>query len=436
MEMLKRSKMVPITVKGCASWACYPSAGDKAATAALEQLPRIEHLTLTARGFPKVKELLSSLSGAAPLLHTFHITLEDYSLDMPALPENIFSGPGGAPQLRCLSLTGCNANWKSEFLRSLTHLTVARLSTGCRLSVDELITNLGNMPQLENIHLCSVMAPPEHNSSSSPSTHLPVIARIHLEEKLMGCLAFFTTLTYPNTTIVSIKCCREDYHTDNIAPGSVRALISTISAKNIVPITSLCVENLCRGMFQGQDSQGIRRIFIEFQDISFQSSSISWDSLTLHHLKSLRVAGIYIPWSVWLGLFGKLKTLKTIFITDHANEFLDVLSRGDPAMVHATPASSPVKLKFTALKSLSLSGMDERELPWVEKLALCLRERRKRGLNLRRLCIEGFGDGADVVCQLGSPIKHVKWREIDDSEEETSDEEDEEEDLSDSDYSY
>ena len=229
--------------------------------------------------------------GAAPLLHTFQIHSSG-----SILPENLFSGPGGAPQLRCLSLNGCNVHWTSKFLRFLTHLTVARLSAEYRLSVNELITNLGNMPQLESIHLSSAMASPgpsEPNSSSSPYTHLPAIARIHLTENLMNCLAFFTKFTYPNTTIVSINCLPSAYQPGNVT--LVRDLITTINAKNVVPITSLYVDPLA---FRGQDSQGIRRVFVDFYGVSFPPSSISWDSLALHHLKSLRVIKINILRSV------------------------------------------------------------------------------------------------------------------------------------------
>jgi len=121
MEMLERSKMAPITVEDRAAWgSCAASAGNNAVVAVLKQLARIEHLTLQVQEWPKLTELFSSLSGAAPLLHTFQITSDD-SLGM--LPETIFSGPGGAPQLRCLSLDGCSVHWKSDFLCSLTHLT-------------------------------------------------------------------------------------------------------------------------------------------------------------------------------------------------------------------------------------------------------------------------------------------------------------------------
>ena len=166
MEMLKRSKMAPLTVEGRAGWGPIASAQDKVVTAALEQLSRIEHLTLTLHGLPKLKDIFSCLSGAAPLLHTFQVTSDD---PQTILPENIFSGPGGAPQLHCLSLDRCTVNWKSELLRSLTHLTVARVST------DELITNLDNLPQLESIHLSLVMVPlgPSDASSSLP-IHLPL----------------------------------------------------------------------------------------------------------------------------------------------------------------------------------------------------------------------------------------------------------------------
>jgi len=145
--------MVPITVEGLGIWGSYASAGNNVVMAALEQLPRIESLTLTLRGWPELKEVSSILSGAAPLLHTFRISLDP---SQAMLLENIFSGLGGTPPLRCLSLTGCNVNLKSKFLHSLTHLTVDRLPTGCRLSVDELITILGNMPQLGSINLASV----------------------------------------------------------------------------------------------------------------------------------------------------------------------------------------------------------------------------------------------------------------------------------------
>ena len=420
MEMLKRSKMVPITVD------CRPIFGSNAAsviTAALEQLSRIEDLTLALSKLPKHNEIFSSLSRAAPLLHSFQIYTED---SQAMLPENIFSGPGGAPQLRKLSLDGCDFHWKSELLHSLTHLTVASVSTECRLSVDELVTTLGHIPQLESIHLSSVMVPPRHsepNASSSPSTFSPLIARIHLADNLMSCLAFFTKFIYPNTAIVSIECSRSDYHSDIVTP--VRDLITVVNAKNIVPITSLHVENLNRTTFRGQDSQGIRRIVIDFQDIPLETSSISWDSLTLHHLKSLQVHGIYIPRSVWLSVFGKLKTLKIIFITGHVNEFLGLSSRGisrDPAMGDATSTDSPGKLKFGALKSLSLgyhSDLPYNASFWVDSLVSCFRERRRRGSVLRKLSIDGYGDGAGAVCQLGSVVKHVRWSEV----EETTDSE-------------
>jgi len=415
--MLKRSKMAPMTVEGRAGWGPSASAEDKAVIAALEQLPRIEHLTLSfPRGWPKLKEISSILSGAAPLLHTFQIHSDD---SQTMIPETIFSGPGGAPQLRRLSLAGCSVSWESEFLRSLTHLTVVQVPTARRLSVNDLITNLGHMPQLESIHLSSVLAPLEHselNASSCPSTLLPSITRLHLEESLMSCLAFFTNFTYPNTAIVSIQCSGSAYHTDNVMP-SVRDLITTINAKNIVPITSLYVNNLYNGTFRAQDSQEINRVFVEFRSVLLQPSSISWDSLSLHHLKSLHVVGIMIQRSVWLGVFGKLKKLETIVIRYHANELLGALSRGISrglAGADATVTSTPRKLKFSALKSLSLRGMDEHcgERPWVETLPLCFRERRRRGLTLRRLCIEGHGGGADVVCQVRPLIKHVKWTEV------------------------
>ena len=76
-----------------------------------------------------------------------------------------------------------------------------------------------------------------------------------------------------------------------------------------------------------------------------------------------------------------------------------------------TVTSSPGKLKFEALKSLLLSstlGEHYGDRPSVENLALHFRERRRWGLTLRRLCMEGYGDGADVVCRLGAFIKHVK----------------------------
>ena len=168
--------------------------------------------------------------------------------------------------------------------------------------MNELITNLGNMPQLESIHLSSVMAPLGHSELNvyfSPSALLPFIASIHLEDDPMSCLAFFTRFTYPNTAIVSVKCSRSDYRSDSVTP--VRDLITVINAKNIVPITSLYVESAYPRTFRGQDSQGIGRVVVEFQGVSFQPSSISWDSLALHHLKPLRVIGIKILSSVWLG---------------------------------------------------------------------------------------------------------------------------------------
>ena len=72
MEMLERSKMAPVSVESHTGRGST-SAEHNAVTAALEQLARIQHLTLSVRGWPRFKEILSSLSGAAPPLHTFQI---------------------------------------------------------------------------------------------------------------------------------------------------------------------------------------------------------------------------------------------------------------------------------------------------------------------------------------------------------------------------
>ena len=125
------------------------------------------------------------------------------------LPENIFSGPGVAPQLRRLPLDRCSVSWESEFLRSLTHPTVSlKVLTEYTLSVDELVTNLGHILQLESIHLSlaiALLGRSELNASPSLSTLLPGIARIHLEEYSAGCLAFLTKFTYPIVAIVGVK---------------------------------------------------------------------------------------------------------------------------------------------------------------------------------------------------------------------------------------
>ena len=148
----------------------------------------------------------------------------------------------------------------------------------------------------------------------------------------MSCLAFFTKFTHPTTAIVSVKCSCLTYDTYNMT----LLVRDSINIKNVVPIPSLCVENLDRTMFRGRDSQGIRQVFVEFQNIQFQPSS--WDSLDI-----LR--------PVWLGVFGKLKKLKTIRIINHANEFLDALSNEisrDPAVAHTTVTSTSRKPNVSA----------------------------------------------------------------------------------------
>lgn len=93
------------------------------------------------------------------------------------------------------------------------------------------------------------------------------------------------------------------------------------------------------------------------------------------------------------------------------------------AMAHATRTSSQGKLKFSALKSLSLNiTLCEHygDRLWAGTLASCFRERRRRGLTLRGLCIEGYGTGAYMVCRLSSFIMSIKWTEV--HEEKTDDE--------------
>ncbi|KAE9396346.1 hypothetical protein BT96DRAFT_977537 [Gymnopus androsaceus JB14] len=216
-EMIKRSKMAPLTIQVIPEYPLTPRVVD-AVSVGLKQLPRINKIHLLASG-DNMYKLLSGVHDPAPFLRTLildsiHTRVESYVLR----PD--FLG-GDAPQLTHVDLSSCHLSWDSCFLRNLIYLRMHYPGPPVP-TLGQFIIALTGMPQLQVLDLDCALPDSTYTRTDEKSyVDLPCLRKLYIAGTLSECAIFITHVYIPPSATVHIKAICEQPEKDSVTPGLI-----------------------------------------------------------------------------------------------------------------------------------------------------------------------------------------------------------------------
>ncbi|RDB16622.1 hypothetical protein Hypma_002869 [Hypsizygus marmoreus] len=468
-EMLVRSHMAPLTITAIVDEArqhhpYYTSTyhGDRHQAVirstiidTLTHLPRIRVLSLTQSTTPdQLSEILQHLNKAAPMLNSLTISNTRLNLYIK-LPKDAF--PEGVPRLRHLELQRCSLSWDSAaLLCDLTCLRLDNFPPEAQGSICEIVAVLLGLPNLISLELVSIIKPASSEAEIvAPACPAPLLhlTRLNMEADIFSCASLLSNLKYSKLTEVNIAwryqiLPENDFASTFPAIHELRdGLVKALKA----PVRCLQVCGYS-GTIQLWDSPGsclspplgkpqisvtmlmrtvdsVRQAFIEFLS-----------ELPLQHLQTLHAIPLAVDTKDWVKFFGSIRSLRNINVSPHDPlrypvEFVEALSVG--IVPKGSSGRNPGKLRFKALQCLVMDDWylddlaGERLEAVAKMLAGCLLQRRKRGVALRKLYIQGCNHvDSNAVDMLSKVVRKVNW----DGSEGFTDEEEDDEDIEPEDY--
>ncbi|KAJ3721143.1 hypothetical protein C8R42DRAFT_669943 [Lentinula raphanica] len=211
-EMIKRSKMAPLTIEVNSNIWLTPRVLD-AVSEGLKHLPRIHEIRLSASRDNMVK-LLGDVNRAAPFLRTLTLDVgrNDYHyhpLTEPCmLPDDFLAGD--ASRLSHVELTRCHLSWDSTLFQNVNISFLKVHSPGAPApTLDQFIGALIGMPQLEVLDLENTLpASSVTGSIEKPGVSLPRLRRLRTVGTIDECAIFLQHVVVPPNTIVHLvaKC--------------------------------------------------------------------------------------------------------------------------------------------------------------------------------------------------------------------------------------
>ncbi|KAJ7043642.1 hypothetical protein C8F04DRAFT_1072825 [Mycena alexandri] len=472
-EMLKRSKMAPLSIRVDLTYLMPRML--EAVHSTLGQISRIGELDLTT-GPGSIQQILN-LSDPAPYLHSLSLSSPVYNREQLTLPATFLNGE--APRLRKVELTRFGIAWDSPLMSNLVHLKIHDPDATARpSSIDELVKALGRMPLLETLELDNVLptiaegttiSVPSARASLSHLKHMVVVSRLSVLEVANT----LNHLSYPPTTSTRISCRASTSNRAGFA-ALTPALSNLQSA--VKPFRSLRVDFTFSGItiqawssfFLPSDQTPRPRPFfelelkwLEFKRPESQPLLASMcKSLPLQRLRSLSITTApVIDVSTWLSSFADLPALQAVRLFGDANQlittlredvFLDDVKQVPQALAVEPPGhgrraslrnprqeTASGGLFFPALRHLTLEGTDFSE-PALDTFEETLMERCERKQDLWSLTLADCSMlESDDVLRLEEIVPEVIWDEIEQGYTEEEDEDslaDFSEDMSDSEY--
>ncbi|KAF7356579.1 F-box domain-containing protein [Mycena venus] len=446
-EMLKRSKMAPLTVKADLTYMTPRMVNT--VHSSLTQISRIGELEVKT-GSRSVPEILN-LTDTAPYLHSLSLASPGFAQEEHfTLPNNFLNAE--APRLRRLELTRFFLPWDSPLLSNLFHLKIQNPGPTARPSMKELLGVLERMPQLETLELDNALPvlAPEVSTLSMPSSRIPlshlkrfVIANVSALE----CADTLNRLSFNGNSGPTMKVsCLADNST--IADFSI--LISSLSNVQSVATTrqlrSLFVNIGFGGMTirawscfvqSGDPPRG--RPFLEFdfkwlrflRDDSEELMAYTCRSLPMRGLRGLSLStDIHeVETKTWINTFASLPTLLSIHLRGQSTQLIAALGEEviidgvrqippPPAMKllgrraslrRPRAASVSGGLFFPALRNLILEDTDFAG-PALDTLETALMERCERKQELWTLTLQDCNRlRYEDVERLKDIVSDVTW---------------------------
>jgi hypothetical protein len=166
---------------------------------------RIKHLSF--QGFVDMSvwnTLQKALPKSAPQLEHLCIKFSRSQIETSSpivLSEEVFRE---TRKLRHLELSRCNINWNSHpsLLRSLTHLTLRRLSLDSKPTGKQFMDALKGMPDLQS--LCLVDSLPVEQKWDVEQIHLTSLRTLSISSIHTEVETFFRCVTFPPTAMVHV----------------------------------------------------------------------------------------------------------------------------------------------------------------------------------------------------------------------------------------
>ncbi|THU87968.1 hypothetical protein K435DRAFT_324107 [Dendrothele bispora CBS 962.96] len=198
-EMLKRSRMAPITIR-VTDESPLGIRTMNAVNTALEHLSRVEELTLSTLQI-SIQKVLPAMNRSAPRLHTLCLSASDPAhWASPAVVLQKDFMKGDTPSLTHLELKDFHLPWNSPLLTNLTCLKLFQSDSSSSPTLEEFVETLSRMPGLETLELKNVL--PTETVSSSQEVILSHLRNIRLEGKVEACAGALNHITFPSTTTI------------------------------------------------------------------------------------------------------------------------------------------------------------------------------------------------------------------------------------------
>ncbi|KAK0467085.1 uncharacterized protein EV420DRAFT_664776 [Desarmillaria tabescens] len=392
-EMLKRSKMAPLTIVADLTYMSPKilSVFDDA----MKQVDRAAELNLT--GDKTMEKYLTDLTKRAPFLRKLCIS-QFYAgyrevEEKIVLPDNFLDGQ--APRLRHLNLNRCQVHWDSTLMQNLTYLRIVEPGD-FRPTISQLVDVLKQMPWLETLDLdhalpivseCTKTLPrPSHVIS------LPHLSLIRLTSNVLETANVLNHIDFPSTATMRLilhgtKGTGTDFSSlvPTLSKSRTFAGGSSDKALKSAPFKTLSLTS----PFQTD----IR--FSAFTTVNPSTSRVDYaiPALELHlswrldssgtkeqvaqticralPLAQLRVLRVFDPdcdfkHMTWVDLFGSLPKLQKIEFSGATKTFAEALGEiKPPAPVDADQGynlrrkkQTPDSVYFPRLRSLILTGTD------------------------------------------------------------------------------
>jgi hypothetical protein len=434
-EMLRRSKMAPLTIKVDDSIEVddrhfTPKMLDSVRLA-LQHISRIRDLHIVTSRI----DMSNLFDHHAPLLQSLHIHLNyssffGYSFAPPQIPI-----VGGGYHLRRLELINCDISWESPLLCDLVHLKLHDIFFRNPPTITQLLDALDKMPLLETLDLDGYLpiVSDEDNFDTKRVVHLSHLTILRLSSDVIECVYLLNHISYPASTSLGLDC-MVDVINDEL-PALCGAISSVWNGRD----GSGFLRCLCIGSWSdstrlhGWTAIGEKNEIQPCEPAQL-NVNIRWhmeeeimvdicNALTLTNLRMLDVyVLIPVPESTWLSAFGNLTSLRTVHVSGPAMiGLVSALSTGlreNPSEEH--PSSDDTGEVFLPnLHDLGLKakfGYDTtifNNMELFEDLRDCLMNRYHWNAEVRKLHLECTREYYDQVELLREIVVDVDWVELD-----------------------
>lgn len=269
--MMERAKAAPLTLKQRMRMDTQRAADLGEPQFISSRMSQMEELELYGHPVDLRKIMRELQNKAAPRLKTLSLRCIHHA-NVPAhlmlhLEDGLFSG-GNTPRLRTVIFKNCRFSWTSPLLSNLTYLAIyqdkfvslfilfrllieaflyIRRSPIPPPTVDELLSVLGNLPQLESLSLENSIPsyPMPRNPAncivpSRPRTVvLPGLALLYLDGDHFDCLSLLQSLSFPPYIDVSIRLQPSSTPAERPHLGIIQEIanrVRTLSQDRLLPI--------------------------------------------------------------------------------------------------------------------------------------------------------------------------------------------------------